>query len=366
MEIIKGEFAEAYVYTDDIEEYASAQIKMILDNDVSKGSKVRVMPDVHPGKVGPIGLTMTIGDKILPSLLGIDIGCGMLLCRLRTKGMEFSKLDKVIMENIPSGYDIRKKHLHDADNGLLDELYCKDHIDAGKALRSLGTLGGGNHFIEVDTSDGDKYLMIHSGSRHLGKEVSEYYLNKGRQEGVPYEMTYLTGALMDNYIHDVEVLCEFASYNRRLILNEILKGMKWKEEECIESVHNYLGRLPDGKLILRKGSISALEGQDTVIPINMRDGVILGKGKGNPDWNYSAPHGSGRKIRRDEVKNSYTLSSFKADMKGIYSPSVSKDTLDEAPVAYRNMEDILSKIEKTVEVSRILRPIYNFKAGNRR
>ena len=366
MQTIKGIFAEARIMTDDAEEYAISQIRMIADNIVSEGSKIRVMPDVHPGKVGPVGLTMTMGDKVLPNLLGIDIGCGMLVCEVKATRCEFEKFDRIIKENIPSGSDIRKTVHHSADLAILEDLRSFNRINVSKAMRSLGTLGGGNHFIEVDKAGDKVYVVIHSGSRHLGKEVTEYYLDAGRRPDIPYEMTMLEGALADNYLHDVAVVTRYASENRRIMLDEILKGMKWREVDRFETIHNYISVEPDGTGILRKGSISAREGERLIIPINMRDGAILGIGKGNPEWNSSAPHGSGRRLRRDAVQDHYTLSAFKKDMKGIYSTSVSKDTLDEAPIAYRGMDDILPLIEDTVEVTGIIRPVYNYNAGSRR
>lgn len=366
MQTITGNFAEAKIFTDDIENYALAQIKNILDNGISYGSKVRIMPDVHPGTVGPIGLTMTIKDSVIPSLLGVDIGCGMLICEVNAKNIEFTRLDKEIQKKIPAGFAIRKEPHASATLDVLTDLRCFDHIDQRKAALSLGTLGGGNHFIEIDKSKDKTYIVIHTGSRHLGKEVAEYYMKAGRSSMVPYEMTTLRGKLMDDYINDAIVVSRYASLNRQIILKEILKAMKWKAVRSFESMHNFLTRLDDGTLLLRKGASSALEGEDVIIPVNMRDGVIIGKGLGNPDWNCSAPHGSGRRLSRSEVKEHYTVSAFKQDMKGIYSTCVGADTLDESPAAYRNIDDILMNINETVEVTDILKPVYNFKAGNKR
>ena len=390
MEIIKGKFTEAKVFADDMEDYARAQLKMICDDPVSEGSAIRVMPDVHPGKVGTIGLTMTVGERIIPHLLGIDIGCGMTCAAIKERRIEFQKLDKVIRECIPSGFQIRKKAHYMADCYDMERLHCHKHIHQDKAALSLGTLGGGNHFIEVDRDeDGKLYIIIHTGSRHLGKEVTDHYVDTGvkalKEKGVdvPYPMTWLKGELMEDYIADVSAVQEYAQLNRDIILTEILKGMKLKETERFSSVHNYievteherivltgketsLGEnvLPETR-ILRKGAISAREGERVIIPINMRDGVILGTGKGNFDWNESAPHGSGRSMRRDEVKNHYTVSVFKNEMKGIYCSCIGADTLDEAPFAYRPIDRLIENIEETVEVTHILRPIYNFKAGGK-
>ena len=372
MDTIKGNYAEAIVYATSIEDYTKAQIKMICDNDISLGSKIRIMPDCHPGKVGPIGLTMTVGHKVIPQLMGIDIGCGMLVSKIKTRNIEFQKLDKVIRENVPAGFAIRKAPHSKASFDVISDLRCLRAVNTDKALKSLGTLGGGNHFIEVDKGEDGYYIIIHTGSRHLGVDVADYYTENARRrlvnmgKDVPYEVAYVEGPLMEDYLHDAAIATAYASLNREIILHEILKGMKWKEEERYESVHNYIAALPDGTNILRKGAASALAGESVIIPINMRDGVILGIGKGNPEWNYSAPHGSGRKIKRTEVQNGYTVSAFKKDMKGIYSTSISAETLDEAPIAYRGIDEILSVVADTVEVKEIVKPVYNFKAGKER
>ena len=372
MDTIKGNYAEAVVYASSIEDYAKAQIKMICDNDISLGSKIRIMPDCHPGKVGPIGLTMTVTNKVIPQLMGIDIGCGMLVAKIKARNIEFQKLDNVIRENVPAGFAIRKGPHSKASFDVISDLRCLRSVNVDKALKSLGTLGGGNHFIEVDKGCDGYYIIIHTGSRHLGVDVADYYTENARRrlanmgKDVPYEVAYVEGPLMEDYLYDVKIATAYASLNREIILHEILKGMKWKEEERYESIHNYISTNPDGVKILRKGAASALEGEPAIIPINMRDGVILGVGKGNSEWNYSAPHGSGRKIRRTDVQNGYTVSAFKKDMKGIYSTSICAETLDEAPVAYRGIDEILSTIEDTVEVKEIVKPVYNFKAGKER
>lgn len=371
MKEITGNYGKAEIFTDDVEACAEAQIKMICDNPVSEGSTIRVMPDVHPGQVGTIGLTMTIGGRILPNLLGIDIGCGVTCALVRGKQMELQKLDAVIRANVPSGFRVRDKVHHMAEDFPLEKLRCPGDVNWEKAFLSLGTLGGGNHFIEVDRDgEGKYYIVIHSGSRHLGKEVTERYLRAGarllKEKGLeaPYPLTWLEGRLMEDYIADVQTVQEYALLNRRIILWQIIKGMKLKCEEEFSSVHNYLEE-SGGVRILRKGAISAKEGERVVIPVNMRDGVILGRGKGNPEWNWSAPHGSGRRIQRSEVKKHYTVSAFKNEMKGIYCSCVGADTLDEAPFAYRNMERLLGDIGDAVEVTDIIKPVYNFKAGGK-
>ncbi len=373
---VKGEFTEAHIMVshgvagNDVDQYALAQVQMICDNRSSEGSTIRVMPDVHAGKVGPIGLTMTVTDRILPSLVGIDIGCGMYAVKLGKIRNDYQKLDTVIRDNVPVGFKIRSTVHRDA-NIDLTRLSCYKHIRGDKALLSIGTLGGGNHFIELDQDENkDVYMIIHSGSRHLGKEVAAYYLEAGQKElknkeitDVPYEMTYLSGALMEDYLHDLEIVQEYAFLNRRVIATEILKGMKWKEKETVSCIHNYVdftGEIP----LLRKGAISAKEDEDVIIPINMKDGVILGKGLGNREWNYSAPHGSGRIASRDDVRHSHTVSEFKSEMKGVYTTCISAETLDEAPFAYRRTAYIREAVKDTVKIEKILKPLYNYKGGN--
>lgn len=380
MEVIQGKYTEAIIFTTEnsktsLDQYARAQLQMICNNECSKDSKIRIMPDVHPGKVGTIGLTMTVGDRVMPELIGIDIGCGVTVAKINKGRREWQKLDSCIRENIPSGFSVRSKSHAKADQFDFEKLLCADHINVEKAKRSLGTLGGGNHFIEIDTDeDGGLYAVIHTGSRHLGKEVTEYYLQVGQKAlkeagvDIPYEMTYLEGALKDAYLRDMEVVQEYAALNREIILSEIIKGMKWKAEDLFSSMHNYIASdkqtLSWAKTpVLRKGAISARKGEKVIIPINMRDGVILGTGLGNVDWNCSAPHGSGRIIRRDSVKNEHSVSEFKASMKGIYSSSISAATLDEAPFAYRPIDEIRQVIGPTVEINKVLKPVYNFKAG---
>ena len=374
--LVKGIYSEAHIMCNQelegskVDQYALAQVQMICDNKASEGSIIRVMPDVHPGKVGPIGLTMTVGERILPSLVGIDIGCGMLAVKLGKIRGDFQKLDTVIRDNVPVGFKIRNTVHRNAEFDL-ERLRCYKHIRSDKALLSIGTLGGGNHFIELNQDDNkEAYMIIHTGSRHLGKEVAEYYISAGQKSlkkqgitDVPQEMTYLTGDLMEDYLHDLEVVQEYASLNRRVIASEIIKGMKWKEKEVISCIHNYVD-FSEGLPVLRKGAISAKENEDVIIPINMKDGVILGKGKGNAEWNNSAPHGSGRIASREVTNNTHTVSEFKASMKGVYSTCISKDTLDEAPFAYRGVDYIKEAVEDAVAISKILKPIYNYKGGN--
>lgn len=381
METIKGAYTSAQIFTinnpqNAIDQYARAQIQMICDQESSKDCRIRIMPDVHPGKVGTIGLTMTIGNSIIPNLIGIDIGCGMTLAQIKGKKIEYQKLDTVIRDRIPSGFNIRTKPHRFVEKFNFNKLICAKHIRTNKAILSLGSLGSGNHFIEIDRDDtGNLYIVIHTGSRHLGKEVTEYYLNEGqkilKEEGitVPYEITRLNGTLMRDYIHDLQIVQQFASLNREIILEEIVRGMKWKILDSYECIHNYVDASSQtldtfGSFMLRKGAISAKTNERVIIPINMRDGVILGTGLGNTEWNCSAPHGAGRIMKREDVKNIFTVSSFKSEMKGIYSSCIGKNTLDEAPFAYRNISDITEVIKDTIIVNKIIKPVYNFKAGN--
>ncbi len=378
---ITGAYASAKIYTTTdeataIEPYAVSQLQMLCDNETAKGCTIRVMPDVHPGKVCTIGLTMTLGGKLMPNLLGIDLGCGMTLAKIKGKKIEYQKLDTVIREHVPAGFNIRSNAHRWADEFDFESLRCFKHIRVDKAKLSLGTLGGGNHFIEVDKDDeGNLYVVIHSGSRHLGKEVTEHYLDVGQKElvangiNIPYELTYLSGSNLEDYLHDIKIVQEYAELNRDIIMDEIVKGMKWKVSESYSCIHNYVDYSDETistfhSPMLRKGAISAKSNEKVIIPINMRDGIILGTGLGNIDWNCSAPHGSGRLMKREDVKASYTVSAFKSEMKGIYSSCISKETLDEAPFAYRGIDEILEAIGDTVKVDKVIHPIYNYKAGS--
>lgn len=382
MQIIHGAYTSAHIFTVHnpacaIEDYALAQIQMLCDNDAFQGSRIRIMPDVHPGIGGPIGLTATLSARILPGLVGVDIGCGITLARLAQTKIEYQKLDALIRRQIPSGFQLRNAPHRFNDRFDLAKLRCFRHIREDKAVLSLGTLGGGNHFIEADRDDeGVLYIAIHTGSRHLGKEVAEYYMKAGqrllKKSGlrVPYELTWLEGGLADDYLHDLRLVQQFAALNREAVLDDLCRGMKWKCQESRSCVHNYVETFPDvsdgstgSSLILRKGAISAQKNEPVIIPVNMRDGVILGTGLGNPDWNCSAPHGSGRIYKRSEVKNHFTVSNFKAEMRGIYSSCIGTDTLDEAPFAYRGLEELAAAIAQTVNVQKIIRPVYNYKAG---
>ena len=397
---VNGKFNQAKIFTDVVDQASIAQVIELCNQEFAAGSRIRLMPDIHAGAGCTIGTTMTITNKVVPNLVGVDIGCGMETTRIREDHLELQKLDKLIYEKIPSGFDIRTKAHRYLDQIDLEELCCARHVDILRAEKSIGTLGGGNHFIEVDRDDdGHLYVVIHSGSRHLGVEVAKYYqeegykaLNRaddgeiqqlitelkaaGRQKDiqkelkrlknlkrttVPRQLAYVEGMLFEQYIHDMKLVQRFAELNRQAMMDEIVKGMKLHVEEQFTTIHNYIDT---DAMILRKGAVSARAGETLLIPINMRDGSLLCVGKGNEDWNCSAPHGAGRLMSRAEAKQSFTVSEFKKQMAEVYTTSVSKATLDECPMAYKGMEDILNNIEPTAEVTKIIKPIYNFKAGD--
>ena len=397
---VTGKHNQAKIFTDVVDQASIAQVIELCNQEFAAGSRIRLMPDIHAGAGCTIGTTMTITDKAVPNLVGVDIGCGMETIRVRENHMELQKLDKLIYEKIPSGFDIRAKAHRYLDQIDLEELCCARHVDLLRAEKSIGTLGGGNHFIEVDRDDeGQLYVVVHSGSRHLGVEVAKYYqeegykaLNRtddgslqelvaelkaaGRQKeiqkelkrlknlkrtAIPRQLAYVEGTLFEQYIHDMKLVQRFAELNRQAMIDEIVKGMKLHVEEQFTTIHNYIDT---DAMILRKGAVSARAGERLLIPINMRDGSLLCVGKGNEDWNCSAPHGAGRLMSRAEAKQSFTVSEFKKQMADVYTTSVSKATLDECPMAYKGMEDILDNIGPTAEVVKIIKPIYNFKAGD--
>lgn len=399
MIILNGKYNSAKVFTDIIEQDAISQIIDLCNQPVSEGSQIRIMPDVHAGAGCTIGTTMTITDKVIPNLVGVDIGCGMETVILKEKHIELQKLDKLIYEKIPSGFEIRKKPHRYTEKINLAELYCSPYINPDRAEKSIGTLGGGNHFIEVDKgSDGRIYIVIHSGSRHLGVETARYYQNEayrrlnkssqvdideliarlkaeGRQSqiqaeikkiqntkrtSVPKHLAYTEDELFRQYIHDMKIVQEFAMLNRFAMMDEIIKGMGLHITDRFTTIHNYIDT---DNMILRKGAVSAQLGERLLIPINMRDGSLVCTGKGNPDWNFSAPHGAGRIMSRSMAKKTFTVSEYKKQMKGIYTTSVNAGTLDECPMVYKSVDDIVSNIGDTVEITDIIKPIYNFKAG---
>ena len=414
------------IFTENIEEEAKEQINLLLNQEPFKDCKVRIMPDVHAGKGCVIGFTANLGDKVIPNIVGVDIGCGMLCVELGNIDLDLEKIDKVINENIPAGRNIREQKLINFDK--INDLYCLRELKETKKFnRSLGTLGGGNHFIEIDIDeDNNKYLVIHTGSRNLGKQVADYYQNlaielcSGKEEmfkrkeetiktykeqgrkseiqkalkeleaeykqnklNLPNELCYLTGKYREMYLHDMKICQSYASLNRRHIAIQILKkyfdikenetfrlalagevttcDLKEWEFRGFETIHNYIS-FEDN--IVRKGAIRARKGERVIIPINMRDGSIIAIGKGNEDWNNSAPHGAGRLMSRKKAKEMFKLEEFKESMKDIYSTSVVEETIDEAPFVYKPMQEIIENIKDTVEIEKIIKPIYNFKAKN--
>ena len=402
---IKGKINTAVCFGTVVEEEAIEQIRRMCDYEFAQGSRIRIMPDVHAGKGCTIGTTMTVTDKAVPNIVGVDIGCGMYTVRLGNAAIDFGRLDEAA-HYVPSGMHIWEGRQEKFD---LQELRCYRSLKNTKWLeRSLGTLGGGNHFIEVDQAqDGTKYLVLHTGSRNLGKQVAELYqqlavdLNKGketyfqqrdeiirsykeqgrrkeiqkaleaiswkkREATMPEELCFLYGSFLEDYLHDVEICQRFARRNREKIAEILLErtgllsGIDWKRD-AFHTVHNYIDT---EEMILRKGAIAAHAGEKVLIPINMRDGSILAVGKGNEDWNYSAPHGAGRLMSRTKAKNTLSMEEYRAAMEGIYTTSVNQATLDEAPMAYKAIEDIIDVIRESVDVIDIMKPIYNFKASD--
>ena len=367
-----GTFGEAQIFTETLDPNAAGMIRALCDAEIARDSVIRVMPDVHAGKGCVVGTTMMTRGKIAPALLGGDIGCGMTARKLKMKGRpDLHQLDKIIRAAIPAGMKIHDEPIcYPAEtDAALEMLKCARHVRLDKARRSIGTLGGGNHFIEVGCENGrDYWLTIHSGSRHLGMEVAEYYAELAQeQHGDRYrDFAYLTDEIMADYLHDVEILQYYAKCNREMIIRQILGGMKWKsdrgEDAVIECPHNFL-EVMDDTVLLRKGAIRAEAGERLIIPMNMRDGCLICVGKGNDDWNRSAPHGAGRLMARGDARNSFTLTQYKKEMQGIFTTCISRETIDESPMAYKPMAEIVGRIAPTAEIVSRLVPLYNFKAG---
>jgi len=404
------------IFTENVEEEAIKQINLLLEQEPFRNCKVRIMPDVHAGKGCVIGFTADLGDKVIPNIVGVDIGCGMLCVELGNIEIDLEKLDKVINQYIPVGRNIREHKLMDFE--AINQLYCLRELKETKKFnRAIGTLGGGNHFIEIDIDeDNNKYLVIHTGSRNLGKQVADYYQNlavrlcsgkeemfkrkeeiiktykeQGRKAEIqkalkelekeykenkpilPNELCYLEGKYRDLYLHDMKICQEYASLNRKMIANTILKNImyfkdnikpleSWDlKDDYFETIHNYISFADN---IVRKGAISAKKGEKVLIPINMRDGSIIAVGKGNTDWNNSAPHGAGRIMSRHKAKETFKLEDFKESMKNVYTTSVAEEAIDEAPFCYKPMQEIIDNIQDTVEIQKKIKPIYNFKAKN--
>ncbi|WP_052221961.1 RtcB family protein [Clostridium homopropionicum] len=403
---IKGKHNTARVFTDKLEPEVISQVIELCNQEFCKDSNIAIMPDTHAGKGCVIGFTADLGDKVIPNIVGVDIGCGMTTIELGKLDINLDELDHVVRRNVPSGTSVHEGR--QVKFPKLQELFCfRELSDTKRIERSIGTLGGGNHFIELDKDDEDNiYLVIHSGSRNLGKQVAEIYQKlaidicsgkedyyeqrekiisdykkegkrkliqnalkelKAKYEGMlpnyPKELCFLTGTYREKYLNDMSICQEYAALNREAmasaILNKLLRK-KLSDFDYFHTVHNYINFKDN---IIRKGSISAYAGEKVLIPLNMRDGSIIAFGKGNADWNYSAPHGAGRLMSRSKAKENLTLEEFKKSMEGIYTTSVNYSTLDEAPMAYKPIEEILNNIQETVEILKIIKPIYNFKAG---
>ena len=396
---IKGKVNTAICFAKVIEDVAIDQIQRMCDYPFTENSQIRIMPDVHAGKGCTIGTTMTVIDKAVPNVVGVDIGCGMYTVNLGNSEIDMEQMDAAA-HFIPSGTDVwegRKERFN-----LLDLRCYRELKDVKRLERSLGTLGGGNHFIEIDQAlDGTKYLVIHSGSRNLGKQVAEHYqqlatdLNQGKEDyftkrdaliaeykaagrrneiqaalkelhwkareaTIPEDLCYLYGKYLEDYLHDVEICQKFACRSRELMAEIILGWLSLTALDAFHTIHNYIDT---EEMILRKGAIAAHDGERVLIPINMRDGSVLAVGRGNPEWNYSAPHGAGRILSRTEAKETLDLEEYRREMAGVYTTSVNEKTLDEAPMAYKSLSDIIDVISDSVDIIEVLKPIYNFKAN---
>ena len=398
---ITGRHNAAKCYCDELEGTAAEQIRAVCDQEEFAECKIRIMPDVHAGMGCTIGTTMTIRDKIVPGMVGVDIGCGMETVEVDEKEIDFKRFDNIVRKYIPSGRDIRRERHALNDEIDLTQLRCAPHVSVDRATRSIGTLGGGNHFIEIDRSDdGALFLVVHSGSRHIGKEVAEYYQDEalrqlsgnskaqideviaslkaqGREqeiadtiarlkdEGagrltVPKDLAYVSGSLFDDYIHDMKIIQRFAALNRKAMVDVIMTRVGLTKRNEFTTIHNYIDT---DEMILRKGAVSAKLGEKLLIPINMRDGSLICAGKGNDDWNRSAPHGAGRLMSRGAAFKTLSLEEYKAEMSGIFTTCVARNTLDEAPMAYKTMDSIVKNIDATAEIVMRIKPVYNFKAG---
>ena len=396
---VQGTHNTAICYTNELESASFEQIKTLCDRTEFADCKIRIMPDVHAGMGCTIGTTMTITDKIVPGMVGVDIGCGMETVKIAEKKVDYAALDALIRRSIPSGFEVRKKH-HSLNNEIdLTKLKIANEVKLERARCSIGTLGGGNHFIEVGRSqNGELYIIVHSGSRHLGTEVANYYqdeayrslcgnskmqidkaiaalkaegqqneifeaikeLKQRTNHGYPKALSYVSGPLFDDYMHDMKLTQHFATLNRKAMTDVILQGMNLTETDRFTTIHNYIDT---ETMILRKGAVSAKSGERLLIPINMRDGSLICIGHGNDDWNQSAPHGAGRLMSRSAAFKKLSLDDFKAEMSNIFTTSVSRHTLDEAPMAYKSIDEIISHITPTAKIVERLRPEYNFKAS---
>lgn len=394
---LEGKYNNAKVFTDFIDSQTMSQIIELCNQKFVENQKIRIMPDCHAGAGCTIGTTLTINDKVVPNLVGVDIGCAIDAIKLKDSIIDFMKLDSIIREYIPSGMSIREKTYLDSKEYKtnINELICKQFVNLERGNASVGTLGGGNHFIEVSKdSNNNLWLLVHSGSRNIGKQVAEYYQklacnnsndkdkiikdiaydlkSQGRQSEIEdviksmYSpkitkgLEYLDGNDFNDYIHDMKIMQNYAFVNRTVILNTIIQKMGLTESDRIFTIHNYIDT---NNMILRKGAVSACKNQQLIIPMNMRDGSLLCVGKGNEDWNYSAPHGAGRIMSRSKAKELVSLEEFEKSMNGIYTTSVMQSTIDESPMAYKPMQKIIDNIKDTVDIIDILKPVYNFKAN---
>lgn len=369
MIVIKGNFSTAKIFSNNLDIESIDQIKQLVDISVFKDSKIRIMPDAHKGAGCVIGFTSTLEKKIIPNLIGVDIGCGMLTISLGKGDIDYKSLDRFIHSYIPHGFKGNKKvdpHIQE-DIKLRIEETCKNIKDNYKdQILKIGSLGGGNHFIEIDLDEDDnKYLIIHTGSRNFGLKVANYYQNIAHKYCIknnielPKSLCYLEGKKAEEYKKDMKIAQDYAHINRYIIAKRIVNFLRIKPIEQFETIHNYIN-FEDN--IIRKGAVSAKYNEKLLIPLNMRDGCIIAKGKGISDWNYSAPHGAGRRLSRNKAKKELSLEEFKSSMKDIYTTSVKKSTLDEAPMAYKDPKEIIENIEETVTIEKIIKPIYNFKA----
>lgn len=399
MQIVKGKYNEAKIFIDNTEPGLKEQVKKVLDNIVSKDQKIRIMPDCHVGSGICIGYTTTITDKVVPYFVGSDVGCGVIVQTLKDKHIDLGRLDKIMHNIVPSGFAINNKPHRFASQIDITQLKCYSALkNHHKFLLGIGSLGGGNHYCEVNKDEtGQLFLVIHTGSRNLGKQIADYYQQKaydamllkrdgermaivntlrgtGRESEIPEAIKYFTdnnpvidkamayceGQLMDDYLHDMAIAQEYASLNRKAIADIIQCGMRWKVQSEFQTIHNYIDM--DTK-ILRKGAVRAEKGEILIIPANMRDGSMICVGKGNEDYNYSAPHGCGRLMSRKKAKETFGMDEFRKSMEGIYTTCVNKDTLDESPMSYKPIQEIIDNIGDTVDIVNIIKPIYNFKAG---
>jgi tRNA-splicing ligase RtcB len=364
MRVLHGQYNSAKVFSDTLEAEAANQIEKLLNQPFAKDSKIRIMPDAHAGAGCTIGTTMTIRDKVVPNLVGVDIGCGMETAVMRNMKIDLRELDTFIHLGIPCGFETRHQEHAFGRQIHLDELICKKTLNIKRAELSIGTLGGGNHFIEVDRDDeGRLYLVVHSGSRNLGKQVAEHYQNEAarRLRGkVDHALAYCEGELFSDYLHDMAIIQHYADLNRKAMMQDMVRFMNLDVVDRWTTVHNYIDL---DSMILRKGAISAQAGERVLIPINMRDGSLICTGKGNPDWNFSAPHGAGRTMSRSHAKKVLKLADYEQSMAGIFSTTIDYSTLDEAPFAYKPIDEIIANIAETVTIEKRIRPIYNFKAA---